>query len=312
DGRYVIVHGIVYQMPVTFISIYAPNIDTPSFVQDFLLQLTQYPMPWIIGGDFNCVLDNEIDRRSKNPGKGSLMAKAFSTMMTDYNLVDIWRFCYPTSQVYSFHSRVYNSFSRLDWCLISRSLIPMVKHTEYLPRSISDHSPLILDLNGLKGINTRPRWRLNLLTMPSFLTKIKVALQDYLNLNNGSVSSPSSLWEALKITIRGQIISFSSALSKRRQQECLDLEVELKQLENKFYKTKSDIAKKIAEIQHRLNAISTSKAECSILGSRSRFYAQGDKPAQLFSTALQAAKGFLQVWHWVSTAQGGSLLYPDI
>lgn len=66
DGRYVIVSGEIYFTPLTMVNIYAPNFDNPQFfynILNIISDSTQQNL--IIGGDFNCVLDQYLDKSSK-------------------------------------------------------------------------------------------------------------------------------------------------------------------------------------------------------------------------------------------------------
>lgn len=47
---------------INLTSVYAPNGDDPSFYQNVFLSPSSYPGHYIIGGDFNCVLDPAQDR----------------------------------------------------------------------------------------------------------------------------------------------------------------------------------------------------------------------------------------------------------
>ncbi|XP_064410327.1 uncharacterized protein LOC102358259 [Latimeria chalumnae] len=71
------------------------------------------------------------------------------------------------------------------------------------------------------------------------IPEIKMALQDFFSdLKMESSLSPAILWEVLKATIRDKIISFSFAFNKKHTWEYLDLKMELKHLETKYYKIK--------------------------------------------------------------------------
>lgn len=58
-GRYVIVLGKLFNMPVVLANIYAPNWDNMQFFRD---NLDTHNL--ILGGDLNCVLDTTLDRSS--------------------------------------------------------------------------------------------------------------------------------------------------------------------------------------------------------------------------------------------------------
>lgn len=62
QGRYVIVSGQLFHIPVLLVNIYAPNWDA-GFVQRVVCQLPDLNTRLLIlGGDFNCVMDPNLDR----------------------------------------------------------------------------------------------------------------------------------------------------------------------------------------------------------------------------------------------------------
>lgn len=66
----------------------------------------------------------------------------------------------PDTRVYSCHSATFNTLSRINLCFVSRDLLPRIIEAQYLPRAVSDHSPLMINID-----MERPRgytmWRLS-------------------------------------------------------------------------------------------------------------------------------------------------------
>uniref|UniRef100_H3A6J7 exodeoxyribonuclease III n=1 Tax=Latimeria chalumnae TaxID=7897 RepID=H3A6J7_LATCH len=290
EGRFIIVHGRWGSKPVTFASMYAPNIDDPQVIQNFFLQLTQYPSPWVIGGDFNCSLDTAMDRSSSAPVAQTHMAKAILTSVAECGLTDIWRHLHPTAREYSHYSHAHKSFSRIDLFLISTSLIHRVKACEFLPHFISDHSPIWIQLETPEDLIGPYRWRLDphLLTKEELVGEIKSAMREFFQFNQSPSSSPDMIWEAFKAMIRGKIIAFSSANKKAFQQQMVSLEQELRGAETELYKNNlEENRERVATLQHNLNVLSSSRAERALLRTRSRFYARGDKAGKLLAWQLR-------------------------
>lgn len=57
-GRYIILNGTILTTQINLINIYAPNEDYPNFFQNLFLIISSYNGRYIIGGDFNCVLNS--------------------------------------------------------------------------------------------------------------------------------------------------------------------------------------------------------------------------------------------------------------
>uniref|UniRef100_H3AQ15 exodeoxyribonuclease III n=1 Tax=Latimeria chalumnae TaxID=7897 RepID=H3AQ15_LATCH len=242
-GHFVVVHGRWGAKPITFASMYAPNIDDPLVIQNFFLQLAQFPSPWVIGGDFNRPLNTVMDRSSPVQVAQTLMAK---TILAS---------------------------------IISSLFSHQVTACEFLPRYISDHSPLRIQL-----------WRFNshLLTRDDFVGEIRLAIQEFFQFNHFPQSSLDVVWEAFKATIQGKIIAFSSACKKSFQQQMVRLEQELREAETELYKSNSaENRERVALLQHNLNDLSSSRAERSLLRIRSKFYARGDRADKLLAWQIR-------------------------
>ena len=110
-----------------------------------------------------------------NPGaKSQLLDK-----MTELGLVDIFREFHPTDRKYSWKQWGSNKFSRIDFFLVSNSLIPYVQKVDILPKCYSDHCPIVLDIDFAKFTRGRGFWKLNnsLLYDPEYVDIVKQTIQ---------------------------------------------------------------------------------------------------------------------------------------
>ena len=74
--------------------------------------------PIIVGGDFNVILDPDLDGRSGNNKKKD-SAKLVEDMHLDFDLVDIWRIRNPTTSRFTWRQKTPVVQRRLDNWLIS-------------------------------------------------------------------------------------------------------------------------------------------------------------------------------------------------
>ncbi len=66
-GRYVIVTGTLFSIPLILANVHAPNYDDATFITSFLSCITDLHSHSLIpGGDFNFVMCPRLDRSSKN------------------------------------------------------------------------------------------------------------------------------------------------------------------------------------------------------------------------------------------------------
>ena len=147
EGKSILIEGI-----------YGPNRDDPEFYSDETFKrMSQWnPNHAIYTGDWNISLDPALDtlnyQNVNNPrAKAELIYK-----MNELGLVDIYRELNPTERKYSWKQWGSNKFARLDFFLVSNSLLPFVQNTDILPSCYSDHCPIILDIlsqnsNGERG-----------------------------------------------------------------------------------------------------------------------------------------------------------------
>uniref|UniRef100_H2ZXS7 Endonuclease/exonuclease/phosphatase domain-containing protein n=1 Tax=Latimeria chalumnae TaxID=7897 RepID=H2ZXS7_LATCH len=254
------------------------------------------PIPLAVGGgggDFNCVLDAAMDKSSSGSMDNSRVAGAVGKEMEELGLVEVWRHRHPTSREYSFHSQVHDTFSRIDLVLLSSSLLCRVESCSYLPRSISDHSPLRVVMDFPEILPPDCRWRLNphSLATEESVAEVGWLIDEYLVHNGPSSSTPDFVWEALKATLCGHFISHSVAYKKKHRAQVLNLELELRQTEMEDYKCHSaESRERVVRARHDLNMIFTSKAEEALMRTKSKYYARGDKAGKLLAWQLRKAE----------------------
>lgn len=145
DGRYLIVSGTLFRVPVLLVNVYAPNFDNPCFMNKLFEKLPSLSDCFLIfGGDMNCAIDPQLDRSKPGPTRSG-MAKALHNFMSSNGCVDPWRFRNPSSRQYSFYSHVHQTFSRIDYFFVDAKLMPKVTNVSYHP-IVSDHSPVSIEV----------------------------------------------------------------------------------------------------------------------------------------------------------------------
>ena len=143
--------------------IYGPNSDEPGFYSNEAFNRLKdwNPSYAIYAADWNVALDPNIDtfnyRNENNPRARSEILK----QMAELNLIDIFRELHPTDRKYSWKQWGNKKYSRLDYFLISNSLLPFIQKADILPASFSDHSPIILEIDFSKFQRGRGFWKMN-------------------------------------------------------------------------------------------------------------------------------------------------------
>uniref|UniRef100_A0A3P9IXZ2 exodeoxyribonuclease III n=1 Tax=Oryzias latipes TaxID=8090 RepID=A0A3P9IXZ2_ORYLA len=124
EGRYIAITGILYGEQILLCNVYAPNVYDSAFYSKFLAEVSPIcPSHVLIGGDFNTGLMPSSDYSPPKTQPLSKMAKATNGLCNDLGLFDAWRICNPNVRDFTFFSRPHQSFSRIDFLFVSRSVL---------------------------------------------------------------------------------------------------------------------------------------------------------------------------------------------
>ncbi len=238
----------------------------PSFFHGFFTALSEHlDCALVIGGDLNFGLNKEMDRLStagtQRNWESTNIVKQY---MSDYGLCDAWCSFHPNRKEYTFFSHVHHSYSRLDYFLVSSSLLSDISDTEINHIAVSDHAAVSLTLVNKKATPPSNNWRFNtsLLKDDDFIKYFKEEWALYLDYNDLPGTSASVIWEAGKAVMRGRIISFSSH-KKKRENKCIqELEETIKTLEEAYVSSQEqEMLKKICKAKLELNEIINKKTK---------------------------------------------------
>lgn len=187
-----------------------------------------------MGGDFNCVLDGNLDKSPPRVSIGCKSSHILHNTCKNLGLVDIWRKLHPKDRDYTFCSHSHNSYSRLDYFFIPSECIHCVSSCHVGPIVLSDHGPVYLETDISISIQKSTYWRFNTSFLSntrfhSFFFKQKII--QYWQDNQNSPVSPALKWDAAKATLRGHFIAYASLRKKLRTPKIKELEAEVNFLE---------------------------------------------------------------------------------
>lgn len=160
-------------------------------MQTIFLMIAQTPGWILVGGDFNFCMDSVLDRSSLRPQPPTKASKLSKTYMKDLKLVDIWRQVHPSDRYYSFYSHPHNTHTRIDNFLLPIQLAHRVLTIDFLPRLLSDHSPLVMSISMPDKIRGTYRWRFKstLLNQDDFVTFIREQINIFTLTNKPSCTN---------------------------------------------------------------------------------------------------------------------------
>lgn len=116
-GRYLIVQGTLLLENLNLVNVY----------QDLFLLLSALPGRYVIAGDFNCTLHPGIDRSVGTDQSHSNSRMTLQSFIKDFRLLDIFRELHQQTKVYSCYSATFQTYSRIDYFLISSELLSKIQ-----------------------------------------------------------------------------------------------------------------------------------------------------------------------------------------
>ena len=247
--------------------------------------------------------------------------------MAEHDLIDIFRELHPTDRKYSWKQWGNKKFSRLDYFLISNSLLPFVHKVDILTACFSDHSPIVLEIDFSKFKRGRGFWKMNnsLLSDVNYVKIIKNTIkrvtaqyaiindepnfferasaeqleQFYLNQTPESLQTlplqiHSELFlDTLMMEIRRATILYSAEKKRDRMSEELLLNHEIEILENNIQNVGHNDQRLLEELQTKKDALENLykyQAQGAFIRSRTTHKVEGEKPTRMFC-ALEKYNG---------------------
>ena len=131
-------------------NIYAPITakERKAFFSSFAYYL-KGNHPLILGGDFNCVVNNNFDKRGGSDVYGEFGSENLKSICSDFKLVDTSRTTFGNKKEYTWINSLGNVHVRLDRIYVSKSITKDVSNVNHLPipHKVSDHDMVQLVLN---------------------------------------------------------------------------------------------------------------------------------------------------------------------
>lgn len=131
----------------------------------------------------------------------------------------------PNDVAYSCYSSTYQTYSRIDYFLISASLVSKIQDCSYGSILISDHGLCYMIYTDKNLIRDPPRWTLSQkwLQDDDFVKYVGTEIDNYFK-DNTTQTTACVKWDAFKAFLRGHVISYTSSKSRELHQKKQQLE----------------------------------------------------------------------------------------
>ena len=301
DGNYIILDLTINDKKITLVNLYGPNNDRPIFFKHISKCIEDIDNDeTIICGDFNCVLNPQLDYHNYKAINNPKAREKILELMNTKDLVDPFREKFPTQKKYTWKKRNPCKQARLDYFLISESLMQYVKNTLIDSSYRSDHCIVILVLNLTNFKHGKSFWKHNnsLLMDLTYLKQINKKILDiksqyalpvynFEEIDNipdedvQFVINDQLFLDTLLLGIRGESISYASFKNKQRNNRENYLIKQIEELENTCSMEDNNIAQ-LEVLKTELCDIRHEKLKGYMIRSKAQNIDQGEKPTKYF------------------------------
>ena len=162
----------------------------------------------IIMGDFNSVINNDLDIVSGNP-HCTQDVQRFSQTMSRLNVIDVWRVLHADEKAYTWSKAQAFIARRLDYCFVSDNVMQSCVSCDIVSLPNTDHRTVTLRLSTSSFVRGPGYWRFNNshLKDPVFVDKLNNMLENAL-IEEKQISNTQNVWDLTKVKIRDFCIDY--------------------------------------------------------------------------------------------------------
>ena len=310
SGNFTVMNVKYENSVITIACIYGPNSDEPDFYEKIVFkeiekcqQSSDYTL---MGGDWNISLSQELDTFGYT-AENNLNAKNYLlSCMENLGLVDIFRYLHPNVKRYSWRQFGGNKRARLDFFLISATLLPFVEKADILAGVNSDHSMPVLDIDFARFQRGRGFFKFNnsLINDPEYIKVVIDAIknvtkqyaEDIYDIAFLESATPEQLQsviltidpqlflECLLLEIRGKTISYC-AWQKKVKNGAHNLalhRLEMAELTSDQDPSNADLKRQLEVAREEVEDFNKNKAEGAMCRARINWQVHGEKPNRYF------------------------------
>ena len=277
---------------IKILNLYAPNGDEPKFFNDLADKIESSKCENIIvAGDYNLVLDLEKDKKGGNKITHSNSADVVKKMMYQFNLVDVWRYFNKDKEQFTWTKLNPDIIMvRLDFFLITSTLLKNVISTDIIPSFKSDHDIPTLVVQKANSERGPGFWHFNntLLKDNEYCKQVVECINET---KSKSFESIQSKWDIIKLELRGMTVKYSSRKKKSRENTLKAIERKISHAYNELMQenqesnspfSRENTKIHVQKLKQDREKIIQYKLQSSMIRSRRSWLEFGEKNSKLF------------------------------
>ena len=305
QGRYVILEiELVGVARFLLVNLYAPNEDDPAFFENIFNVIENSDTKnLILVGDWNLVMNYEMDTLNYKKKNNVKAREKLLTFIEKLNLIDIWRHTHENTKRYTWRQNFYRKMARLDFFLISETLLDIHANTKIKPSYKSDHCPIQLEIFTSKTKKGKGIWKLNnsLLLEENLTTLINKEIhlcvstyactpynpefvEKYTIENIDLMIEIDLFWEVIQAQLRGLIINYASKKKKKQEAREIELSKDIEQYTQIMHLNLTNIEwmREFKDKERELEGLREYKLKGALIRARWQQLAEGEKPTRYF------------------------------
>ncbi len=201
-------------------------------------------------------------------------------------LASLWK------EVFIFFSCSPDVFSH--WLfLLDHKFLPYLQDCSYQSTVISDHAPIILELQIPHQPPKYCQWRFNpgLLYDKDFIEFISSNISSFIEVNTTPGMSYSTIWECLKCYLNGLIISYSSHKNQEKKRRLKEISNSIDLIDSQYASDPSpELFEDCLFLQAEYDILSEYLSEKLILRAQHRVYEQSVRTGKLLARQIREAE----------------------
>ena len=305
QGRYVILDiELIGVARILLVNIYAPNEDDPTFFENLFEIIESFDTKnLILCGDWNLVMDYDLDTLNYKKKNNLKAREVVLNYIEKLDLMDIWRQTHDQTKGYTWRQNYYKKLARLDFFLISETLLDIYSNSIIKPSYKSDHCPVQLEIFISKTNKGKGLWKLNnsLLMDEELTTLINKEIELTVSIYACTPYHPNFVknymfdeidlmididlfWGVLQAQLRGIIITYAS--KKKRKQDSLEhkliKDIERESEEIHLHITDTEWMDRFRKKKKDLEDIREHKLRGALVRARLQQFTEGEKPSKFF------------------------------